>query len=278
MATKSRRGRKDAPGLAATADRHDLYERSVQDGSSDVDFLERVWHEVYGDRSHPVHFREDFCGTALLCSHWVKRSSERTAEGFDIDEATLEWGRENNLAPIGDAAQRVKLHARDVREPGERPADVLCAQNFSYQCFHERRELADYLRKTRQHLSENGVLVLDIFGGSEAVEEVREEREIEDGAFTYVWEQKSFHPATNHIECRIHFEFPDGSRIKNAFRYSWRRYSIPELRDILHEVGFREVRTYFEEFDEDGDGTGHFARDEEGETCEGWLSYLVAVP
>jgi hypothetical protein len=102
---------------------------------------------------------------------------------------------------------------------------------------------------------------------------------IEDGAFTYVWEQKSYHPATNHMECRIHFEFPDGSRIKNAFRYSWRLYSIPELRDVLTEVGYREVRrTYFEEFDEDGDGTGHFARNEEGEACEGWLAYLVAVP
>ena len=92
-------------------------------------------------------------------------------------------------------AQRVRLHARDVREAGDRGADVLCAQNFSYQCFHERRELADYFRRTRQHLSDTGVLVLDVFGGSEAVEELREEREIEDGEFTYVWEQKSFHPA-----------------------------------------------------------------------------------
>jgi SAM-dependent methyltransferase len=264
--------------LARDADAHDLYERAVQDGPGDVDFLERVWHEVYGDRSQPVHFREDFCGTALLCAHWVQRSAERTAEGFDIDGATLEWGRERNLAPLGDVAGRVKLHEQDVRHDGDRPADILCAQNFSYQCFSERRQLADYFRKTRQHLSDTGILVVDVFGGSEAVEEIKEEREIEDGAFTYVWEQKSYHPATNHMECRIHFEFPDGSRIKNAFRYSWRLYSIPELRDVLTEVGYREVRTYFEEFDEDGDGTGHFARNEEGEACEGWLAYLVAVP
>jgi hypothetical protein len=264
--------------MASQADHHDLYQRSVQDGPSDIEFLERVWSEVYGDQSSPVHFREDFCGTALLCSHWVQGSAERTAEGFDIDEATLEWGRENNLAPIGDAATRIRLHARDVRDAGDRPADILCAQNFSYQIFHERRELADYFRKTRQHLSDQGILVLDAFGGSEAVEELEEEREIEDGAFTYIWEQRSYHPATNRIECRIHFEFDDGSRMKNAFRYSWRLYSIPELRDILLEVGYREVRTYFEEFDEDGDGTGHFARSEEGEACEGWLAYLVAVP
>ena len=164
MGRKSSRRRATGPSMASRADHHDLYQRSVQDGPSDIEFLERVWSEVYGDRSSPVHFREDFCGTALLCSHWVQGSAERTAEGFDIDEATLEWGRENNLAPIGDAATRIRLHARDVRDAGDRPADILCAQNFSYQIFHERRELADYCRKTRQHLSDEGVLVLDAFG------------------------------------------------------------------------------------------------------------------
>lgn len=278
MAKKTARRRTSGPTQASQADPHALYERAVQDGPSDIAFLERVWHEVYGDREDPVHFREDFCGTALLCAAWVARSAERTAEGFDIDAATLDWGREHNLAPLKDAAQRVRLHVQDVREPGDRPADVLCAQNFSYQGFKERRELADYFRKTRQHLSETGVLVLDVFGGSEAVEELKEEREIEEGEFTYVWEQKRFHPGTNELQCRIHFEFPDGSRIKSAFEYSWRLYSIPELRDVLKEVGYREVRVYFEEFDEDGDGTGHFARNEEGEACEGWLAYLVAVP
>jgi hypothetical protein len=280
VAKRNKRGRKQSagPSQASQADVHDLYQRSVQDAHGDVDFLERVWHEVYGDRSEPKHFREDFCGTALLCAEWVSRSESRTAEGFDIDATTLEWARERNLVPLGGAASRVRLHARDVREPGERPADILCAQNFSYQGFKERRELADYFRKARQHLTESGVLVLDAFGGSEAVEELTEEREIDDGAFTYVWEQKRFHPATHEMECRIHFEFPDGSRIRKAFEYTWRLYSIPELRDLLKEVGYREVRTYFEEFDEDGDGTGHFARDEKGEACEGWLAYLVAVP
>ena len=83
MARKPAR-RKDERTQADGANAHDLYQRSVQDGPGDIDFLERVWHEVHGDRSQPVHFREDFCGTALLCSHWVRRSAERTAEGFDI--------------------------------------------------------------------------------------------------------------------------------------------------------------------------------------------------
>lgn len=265
------------PSQAEQADVHDLYERSVQDGPGDIAFLERVWHEVRGKAVEPVHFREDFCGTALLCASWVERSELRTAEGFDIDQPTLDWAVAHNLSRVGDAASRVKLHPRDVREPGDQPADILCAQNFSYQCFHARQELADYLRQTRDHLTDRGILVLDVFGGSEAVEEMKEEREIEDGAFTYIWHQKKFHPATNRLQCRIHFEFDDGSRIKNAFRYDWRLYSVPELRDLLVEAGYREVRTYFEEFDDDGDGTGHFARNEEGEACEGWLAYLVAV-
>ena len=87
-----------------------------------------------------------------------------------------------------------------------------------------------------------------------------------------------FHPATGHTDCFIHFRFPDGSELTDAFSYTWRLYTPPELRDLLLEAGFAEVRVYFEEFDEEGDGTGNFARDEKGPACEGWLGYMVAIP
>ena len=266
------------PTMAQLADRHDLYERSVQDTVSDMDFLVRAWHEIHGDDEHPLHFREDFCGTAAMCAEWIRRRPDATAEGFDIDSEVLAWGRARHLDPLGDDASRVTLHQEDVREPGERRPDIRCAHNFSYQILSRRADLKDYFVKCRESLSGQGIFVIDTYGGSESFIEMEEQREIEEGAFTYRWEQRSFHPATGRMQCFIHFEFPDGSKLEEAFEYTWRLYTPPELRDILFEAGFREVRTYFEEFDDEGDGTGDFARDEEGPACEGWIGYMVAVP
>jgi hypothetical protein len=275
-----RRRERRAPLVAQAQheDRHDLYQRAVQDCAADMDFLLRAHREVYGEQIRPTRFREDFCGTAAMCAEWIRRGTDHLAEGFDIDAECLQWGRAHNLAPLGAGAERIVLHQRDVREEGDAPADIRCAHNFSYQILQERAEMLDYFRRARAGLTASGIFVLDLYGGSESFVELVEEREIEDGAFTYVWEQRRFHPATGHTDCFIHFRFPDGSEMHEAFRYSWRLYTPPELRDLLHEAGFRDVRTYFEEFDEEGDGTGVFARDEEGPACEGWLGYMVAIP
>ena len=263
---------------AERADRHDLYQRSVQDCPADMDFLVRAHREAYGEVSRPLRFREDFCGTAAMCAEWVKRGEAHQAEGFDIDPECLQWGRERNLAPLGEATARITLHQEDVRAEGDAPADIRCAHNFSYQILEQRADLLEYFRRARAGLSTKGIFVLDLYGGSESFLEIQEEREIEDGAFTYTWEQRAFHPATGHTDCFIHFRFPDGSELPDAFSYTWRLYTPPELRDLLLEAGFAEVRVYFEEFDEEGDGTGNFARDEKGPACEGWLGYMVAIP
>ena len=60
----------------------------------------------------------------------------------------------------------------------------------------------------------------------------------------------------------------------NAFTYDWRLRSIPELKDILEEVGFK-CTVYWEGTDEDGEGDGEFEPAEQGEDCESWVAYLV---
>ena len=78
------------------------------------------------------------------------------------------------------------------------------------------------------------------------------------------------------MECFIHFRFPDGSKLKKAFSYSWRLYTAPELRDMLLEAGFRDVTVYWEGEDEDGEGNGVFTPNEKGEADLAWIAYIVA--
>ena len=44
----------------------------------------------------PLHLREDFSGTSLICACWCKADVRRTALGVDIDREALTWGWKHN--------------------------------------------------------------------------------------------------------------------------------------------------------------------------------------
>lgn len=277
-ATLRRAGRRRGPRYTArNADKYELYQLAVQSPEADIAFLTRQYRRERG--REPLHLREDFCGTALLCATWVKARRDRTAEGFDLDPEPLAWGRAHNLAPLGPAAQRVVLHREDVRARGRRTADIRVAQNFSYCIFKRREELLDYFRRVRRELAPGGMFACDLYGGTEATEEMEEDRHVE-GGFTYVWDQHRFLPGTSDYTCHIHFRFRDGSELRRAFTYEWRLWTMPELKELLAEAGFRDVRAYFEQGEgQDGEGNGTYRRDETGRSClncAGWVAYILA--
>lgn len=259
---------------AKTADKHKLYQYSVQSTKEDVRFMTRVYKAARGRL--PLHFREDFCGTALLSAAWVARGAEYTAEGFDICTDTLAWGEKHNLEPLGEDAKRIKLHPKDVREKSSKKPDLRCAQNFSYFVFRQREEMKAYFKSVLKDLAKDGVFVMDIYGGPDAMQEMEEEREIEEG-FTYVWDQDQYWPATGEYRAYIHFRFEDGSELNKAFTYEWRLWGLTEIIDVLNEVGFANVDTYWEGTDKDGtSGNGVYRKNKRGENCDAWVTYIVA--
>ena len=259
---------------AETADRHTLYQLALQDPESAVRFLSLIYEKKRG--SPPLHFREDFCGTALYAAWWLRLSREHTSEGFDICPHTLAWGREHNLEPLGAEAERARLHLEDARAPSHRPPQVRTAQNFSYQVFKERGQMAEYLRGVHGDLAPGGVFVMDVYGGIESTMSLFEEREVEAG-FTYVWEQESYDPASADSRNHIHFRFSDGTSLERAFTYEWRKYGMPELIDLLREAGFEDIEQYWEK-EEKNPATGNrvFARSDEGRNWRAWVSYVAA--
>jgi hypothetical protein len=77
----------------------------------------------------------------------------------------------------------------------------------------------------------------------------------------------------------IHFEFPDGSRMRRAFRYEWRLWSLPELRDLLAEAGFSASEVYWEGVDnKTGEGNDIFTHRENADDDPAWVAYLIAIP
>ena len=91
MAKQKRQKKKRRATEASQADRHDLYENSVQEPEADVRFINRVFKRR--NSRMPRSLREDFCGTAALACHWVEQNTENIASGVDLDRKTLDWGR-----------------------------------------------------------------------------------------------------------------------------------------------------------------------------------------
>ncbi len=268
--------------MAQQADKHVLYEKSVQAPETEIELMIETFKEIRG--WEPMSLREDFCGTALLITEWCKSHSQRTAQGVDLDQATLDWGREHNLDPAGEeVTSRIELLCENVLEVQQPKMDMACAFNFSFNGFKTREQLRAYFEAARQGLNENGMLVLDVYGGTESMDEVEEEREVDDEDFTYIWHQESFNPIDHALHCHIHFAFADGSRMNRAFSYDWRLWTLPELQELLLEAGFSSTHVYWEEFedtDDDDDyleGTGNYREVTKVDNQESWISYLFAV-
>lgn len=281
--------------------RHELYEASVQEPEAEGDFFDQVYGE-YNSGRLPLRLREDFCGTAAICRHWVQRRPPNVAVGLDLDPDPLGFARKRLGQMSEDEAGRVKLVQSDVLAPpaGLGKFDVICAFNFSYWIFQQRETLVKYFATARKSLAPGGVFVADFFGGSDCLKELREQRSKrlprivgEDGAvenpggrFTYIWEQAKFNPATGNIVCKISFSVPGPAAgkakaakptlVKHAFTYDWRLYTMPELVDILRDAGFKTVRTYLEKETRSGEGTGKYFASDKASADLCFLAYLVA--
>jgi hypothetical protein len=104
------------------------------------------------------------------------------------------------------------------------------------------------------------------------------EEETEYNKFSYFWDCQKFNPITNECLYAIHFKPKGGKKFKNVFTYDWRMWSVPELREILEEAGFSQTFCYWEDDDEDGDGSGEYYRSEDEENCESYVVYLASLP
>lgn len=267
--------------LAERADKFALYQRSVQSPDVDIAFFDAEFRKLRG--RPPLALREDFCGTARFSLEWCKTDPKRTALGVDLDWPTLAWGRANNLEQADpEVAARVTLAQADVRDTTLPQSDLIVAMNFSYCVFKTREDLRGYFAAAHANLREGGVVALEVYGGTEAIVALTDERPLKNG-LTYIWEQEKFNPIDHMTLCHISWRFKDGSELLRAFTYDWRLWTLPELGELLREAGFADVKFYFERVeaeDEDDDymtGTGEFIQQTEIENQEAFLCYVLGL-
>jgi len=219
-----------------TYDAHDLYERTVQDAERTVELL----HALHG--GEPRVLAEDFAGSAALSRAWVARGSDRHAFAVDLDAAALARA----------AHPRIAAHVLDVRSPEIRsfgPCDIVHAGNFSIGELAVREEVVEWARNARARLAPGGIVALDTYGGESAwrVGALERRRTLPDGTeIRWVFEQRAADPRTARVVNALSFRLLESGEVvaafPDAFVYRWRLWSIPEVVDVLREVGFEHVR------------------------------------
>ncbi len=272
---KPKKKSKQKPTMADRADRHKLYELSVQCAESEIDFVDDTYKDLRGRRANLM--REDFCGTANVCCEWVKRRKNNYAIGIDIDQEVLNWGKKHKIKKLSSSQrERVELLSSDVLKAKTQSQDIVLAMNFSYWLFKQRKDLLKYFKTVRASLKDDGIFFFDAYGGYDSFKEIVEKRLVEEGNFNYVWEQERYNPIDGNLISHIHFTFPDGSRLDNAFSYNWRLWTLPEIQDLLHEAGFSKITIYWQGFDKDGEPDGNFQPANVADADAGWISYVAA--
>ena len=261
---------------AARADKYRLYQTAVQDPGGDVARVRRMFERFW--KHPPQLLREDFCGTAAFACAWVAAHGTHRAIGVDLDPEPLRWGHTHNIAKLSPPQQRrVRLLEGDVCSVRTEPVDLVVAFNFSYFLLTQRATLRRYFERVRESLAAPGLFVIDVYGGPEAQERREERRRV--GNFTYIWDQYTFNPIDHTARCYMHFEFRDGSRLHRAYGYEWRLWSVPELRDLLTEVGFGQTTVYWEGTESGtNEPNGVFRPRERAGDDPAWVAYIAARP
>jgi len=254
-------------------DKYDYYRRAVQSPDSDVEFIWKTYKQTH--KKDPQIFREDFCGTSLLSCEWVKLNKKNKSIGVDLDPEPMEYGKTNYISQLTASQQsRIQLLESNVLSPKLPFADVICAFNFSYFIFKERKTMLEYFKNVKSKLNANGMFFLDIFGGSECFEPNEDETKYKK--FIYYWDQATFNPINNHSIFHIHFKPKGEKKFEKVFTYDWRFWSISEIRDLLAEAGFQKTHVYWEGTNRLGGGNGIFTKTEKVENCLSWISYITA--
>jgi SAM-dependent methyltransferase len=260
---------------ADKADRHVLYEAAVQCVESEIDFVDKEFQVLRQRQAR--YLREDFCGTANTSCEWVRRRPGNYATGVDLDAEVLAWGEAHHVQSLKPKQrERIALLEDDVMHATTALQDIVLAMNFSYWLLKERDLLRRYFKRVRDSLVDDGVFFLDCYGGYDAFRVLSEKTKHKN--FTYVWEQAAYNPVNGDMRCHIHFRMADGSRLRQAFSYEWRLWTLPELREILAEAGFSRSVVYWQGWDEEQeDGTGEFEVVETADADAGWIAYIAAV-
>jgi len=255
----------------------DLYRLAVQWPQAQAHFLLNTYAH-YHHGAWPTRLKEDFAGTAAVAAAWTHLDEDQQAIAVDAHGPTARRAQR-----MYRDLDRLKIIHGDVLDVTAPKVDIIAALNFSVFIYHDRTATLRYMRHARASLRDGGLLIIDVFGGPGSMRAGIQSRDVrppeDEGArpFEYQWEQRSYDAVSGRIDCRIHFRLADGTVRRDAFRYDWRLWTLPELSELLAEAGFSQADVWCDGYDAvAGAGDGDYRPLTSMPEREDWVAYVVA--
>ncbi|XP_038893554.1 uncharacterized protein LOC120082447 isoform X3 [Benincasa hispida] len=211
-----------------------------------------------------------------------------------IENLTLEDSKDNPKASASESIVKEESASFNDNEYLKRnitldARDIVCAFNYSCCCLHSRADLVTYFKHARASLSrKGGIFVMDLYGGTSSEQKLKLQRKFANFKAEYIWEQAEFDIIGRKTRISLHFDLKkQQKKLRHAFSYSWRLWSLPEIKDCLEEAGFRSVHFWIRQMPDteeiksiEGFGAGSEVKYEEVETFQqkdSWNAYIVGV-
>lgn len=259
--------------LPLLPDKLELYRLCVQHPEAEVALLWRMYAH-YRRGAMATRLREDFAGTAAVASAWVGQHDDMRAVAVESHGPTLRWAQRRARVELGRRVGDllfVQGDVQDVAPPRCPRVDVVAALNFSSFIYHSRAALCAYFCAARRALRPGGMLVVDAFGGPGAMAigvqkrpvplPVDQRRRLGATSLEYQWEQRSYDAITARVDCRIHLRLRGraagrpgragraGRMVRNAFKYDWRLWTLPQITDAMLDAGFARAQVWCDGYD-----------------------------
>lgn len=184
-----------------------------------------------------------------LCCGVGRHSIELARQGFGVTGVDrfapyLDRARAEAVAAgVGDRVEWVSEDMRTFRRDGAFDAAVSLFTSFGY--FHDDEQERAVLRNLYDSLKPQGRLLIDVAGKEIIARDFRQSmvqrRQLAEGEAMLVDEPRVGND-WHHIASRWTFFWPDGSR--QEFDVKCRCYSAVELKALVTEAGFDEVRAF----------------------------------
>jgi hypothetical protein len=225
--------------------KHALYQSYVQNPKREIEFYRKQFRKIFN--KVPLKFREDFCGTGLLCCEWVKSNVLNTALGIDLDLETLNYGLENNINNLSSGFDRVKLIHQNVLDTFDinEKFDIICSMNYSHFLLHKRKDLVKYFTNVKVNLNTKGLFIMDFFGGSH-VFNYHTHNNLTDH-YKYIGQQINILNNVTHISLNFKTK---SDKFEPLFQYDFRVYSLIEIKEALEEAGFNKFVIFIKDIDD----------------------------
>jgi hypothetical protein len=223
--------------MADLADRHRLYQLSVQNPRTEVDFVDRTYRHCAGGA--PVRCgrisaerRPSVASGSAGASAIGPGASTWTRCIWNGDGATMSapWTRTER----GECrAARGRCPWRSRRRTRHRAGDEL-----QLLAAPRPQVIFALLRARPRRLAPDGIFFLDAFGGYDTFRLLTEERRIQDpdgGALHLCGSRRSTSRSPVDLSVISISGSDDGSEWNRAFSYDWRLWTLPEIRELLRK-------------------------------------------